>query len=322
MQAAGFQHQAFVYEGPDEYLAGTVPFLRAALETGEPALVAVGREQTRWLEAALGRDCETVRFLPMEEVGRNPASIIPFWRDFVDEHGGQPLRGIGEPIWAGRSPAALEECHRHEALLNRAFAEDPGFLLLCPYDASSLPPYVLERVAVSHSHVGEDASPKFEPCLDCFAGTLPPPAAAPETFAFGLAELAEVRGRVARAAERAGMDRREVADLVIAASELAANSIMHGGGTGTLRLWRDGGTLLTEVEDRGRIEDPLVGRRRPGISQEGGRGLWLANQLCELVQIRSGEGGTVVRLHMPISEGAEPERPYPDMDPRFEPSNA
>jgi anti-sigma regulatory factor (Ser/Thr protein kinase) len=322
MEHAGFQHQALIYEGPDEYLAGTVPFLNVALEAGGPALVAVGREQTRWLEVELGRDCETVRFLPMEEVGRNPASIIPLWRDFVDEHGGHPVRGIGEPIWAGRSPAALEECHRHEALLNVAFAEDPRFALLCPYDASSLPPYVLERVAVSHSHVAGDESPEFEPCLDCFAGALPAPAAAPETFAFGLAELTEVRDRVARTAERAGMDRREVADLVTAASELAANSVMHGGGTGTLRLWRDGGTLLAEVEDRGRIEDPLVGRRRPGISQEGGRGLWLANQLCELVQIRSGEGGTVVRLHMPVNEGMAPERPYADMDPRFEPSNA
>jgi anti-sigma regulatory factor (Ser/Thr protein kinase) len=34
----------------------------------------------------------------------------------------------------------------------------------------------------------------------------------------------------------------------------------------------------------------------PPLSDEGGRGLWLANQLCDLVQIRSGENGTVVRL--------------------------
>jgi anti-sigma regulatory factor (Ser/Thr protein kinase) len=302
MEHAGFQHRALVYEGADEYLAGTIPFLEAALEAEEPILVAVGREQTRWLEVELGMDCEAVRFLPMEEVGRNPASIIPLWRDFVDEHGGHPVRGIGEPIWAGRSPAALEECHRHEVLLNIAFAGDPDFLLLCPYDASSLPPYVLERIAVSHHYVGPEESPELDPGLDCFAGNLPPPATRPETFVFGLDELAEVRGLVARAAERAGIDRCGVADLVTAASELAANSIMHGGGTGALRLWRDGSTLLTEVVDRGRIEDPLVGRRRPDISQEGGRGLWLANQLCDLVQIRSGESGTVVRLHVLVDE--------------------
>jgi anti-sigma regulatory factor (Ser/Thr protein kinase) len=323
MQHAGFQHRALIYKTADEYLAGTAPFLKAALKAGQPVLVAVGQEQTRWLEADLGRDCEAVRFLPMEEVGRNPASIIPLWRDFVDEHAGQPVRGIGEPIWAARSPAALEECHRHEALLNVAFAEDRDFTLLCPYDAAALPSHVLERMAVAHRHVGQEESPGFDPCLDCFAGTLPPPATAPETFAFGLTELGEVRDRVTRVAERAGMDRREVADLVTATSELVANSVMHGGGTGTLRLWRDGGTLLAEVEDRGQIEDPLVGRRRPDVSQEGGRGLWLANQLCELVQIRSGESGTVVRLHMAVGErAAEGESSSTSIDPRAETSNA
>jgi anti-sigma regulatory factor (Ser/Thr protein kinase) len=100
------------------------------------------------------------------------------------------------------------------------------------------------------------------------------------------------------------MGPRAVDDLVIAASELAANSVMHGGGSGTLRLWRENGSLLAEVEDRGQIEEPLVGRLRPGIAQEGGRGLWLANQLCDLVQIRSGAAGTTVRLHVAAREAA------------------
>ena len=65
-----------------------------------------------------------------------------------------------------------------------------------------------------------------------------------------------------------------------------------------MRLWCEDDHLLAEVEDRGLIEEPLVGRLRPGISQEGGRGLWLANQLCDLVQIRSGAAGTTVRLHL------------------------
>jgi len=306
VESAGFQHRALVYEGADEYLAGTVPFLWAALEAEEPVLVAVGQAKTELLEAALGGDAGWVHFVPMEEVGRNPASIIPLWRNFVDENDGGPMRGIGEPIWDGRSSAALEECHRHEALLNLAFASDPAFSLLCPYDSGSLPAGVVERVAVSHRHLeregraGESAA--FESAVDCFAGELPPPAPASEVLTFGVADLSEVRDRVTRVARRAGMDRRGVADLVIATSELAANSVMHGGGTGTLRLWREGRAMLVEVEDRGRIEDPLVGRRRPVISQEGGRGLWLANQLCDLVQIRSGERGTVVRLHVLVGD--------------------
>jgi anti-sigma regulatory factor (Ser/Thr protein kinase) len=110
------------------------------------------------------------------------------------------------------------------------------------------------------------------------------------------------------------MGPRVVADLVTATSELAANSIMHGGGTGTLRLWRENGNLIAEVEDAGRIEDPLVGRLRPGIRQEGGRGLWLTNQLCDLVQIRSGEGGTVVRLHVLAGQHAND---YDHQDPAY-----
>jgi len=301
MECTGFQHQALIYQGDDEYLAGTVPFLRDALNAGESALVAVGPAQTDLLEGELGRDARRIRFLNMEAVGRNPAMIIPLWREFVDENGGRAVRGIGEPVWAARSPAALDECQRHESLLNLAFAPGTPWSLLCPYDAASLGEDVLEKVAVSHRHVHRtgrsEESGAFEADLDCFAGELPLPGAEPEAVAFGLAGLAAVRHRVAAAAERVGMGPVEVADLVTAASELAANSVMHGGGSGVLRLWGEGDRLLVEVEDRGRIEEPLVGRLRPGVTQEGGRGLWLANQLCDLVQIRSGEAGTTVRLH-------------------------
>lgn len=308
MNRLGFQHEALIYAGEDEYLAGTIPFIKAALEAGEPAMVAVGLAQTALLEGELGGDAKDVRFVEMQTVGRNPASIIPLWREFVDASGGRSVRGIGEPVWMARSPAALDECQRHESLLNVAFAPGRPWSLLCPYDAGSLREDALEKVAFSHRHIHREGcaeeSASFEPEPDCFDGELPPPASEPERFAFGPSELSEVRRRVAAAAERAGMDPLGIADLVIAASELAANSVMHGGGSGTLRLWLENGSLLAEVEDRGRIEEPLVGRLRPGIAQEGGRGLWLANQLCDLVQIRSGETGTTVRLHAAAHEQA------------------
>jgi anti-sigma regulatory factor (Ser/Thr protein kinase) len=312
MEQAGLRHHALIYGGTDAYVAGIVPFVRVALAADQPVLIAVRPIQTRWLEAALGEDRDRVRFLPIEEVGHNPALIISVWRDFVGENAGSPVRGVAEPVWAERSAAALEECHRHEALLNVAFAGAVDFSLLCPYDAASLPGHVLERSAIAHRRLLEKgvstATPEFDPGRDPFAGSLPSPPVTPEAMSFGLSELAQVRKRVSAAAARAGFDPREAADLVIAASELAANSVVHGGGSGTLRIWRENRCLLVEVEDRGRIHEPLVGRLRPGIAQEGGRGLWLANQLCDLVQIRSGEWGTVVRLHMPA----------PDRDPGYE----
>jgi anti-sigma regulatory factor (Ser/Thr protein kinase) len=300
MKHAGFQHEALIYDGSAEYLAGTVPFIQVGLDAGQRILVAVGPEQAKWLRRELGADAAAVRFVDMREVGRNPASIIPLWREFVDSEDG-PARGIGEPVWASRSDAALEECCRHESLINLAFHQGPAWDLLCPYDAVTIGDEIMAKVAHSHPCLQREGrrepSATYAADFNCFAGELAAPVAAPETFAFDVSGLGEVRRRVAAAAEGAGIDPDGVADLVTATSELAANSVMHGGGSGSLRLWSDEGRLLVEVEDRGRIEDPLVGRVRPEISQVGGRGLWMANELCDLVQIRSGEMGTTVRLH-------------------------
>ncbi|HEU4462289.1 MAG TPA: sensor histidine kinase [Solirubrobacterales bacterium] len=309
MEHRGFQHQALIYAGADEYLAGTMPYVHEALIAGEPLLIAVAEDKSELIADELGPDAERALFLDMQKAGHNPASIIPLWRDFVDDHEGARVRGIGEPAWAARSRAALEECHCHEGLLNVAFGSNSDWSLLCPYDAESLSEEVLERVDLSHSHVSQQGrirkSERFEAEPDCLDRPLPPPRSRPDAFDFGIAELSEVRHRVAVAAERAGLDPRGVADLVTAASELAANSVMHGGGSGTLRLWCEGDHLLAEVEDHGTIEEPLVGRLRPTIQQEGGRGLWLANQLCDLVQIRSSAyRGTTVRLHILARDGA------------------
>src|SRR5690242_18535527 len=115
MEPRVFRHEALIYDGSQEYLAATVPYLQEGLEAGERMLVAAGPEQTALLRAELGTDANRIEFAEMREVGRNPASIIPLWRDFVDAAGGAPIRGIGEPVWAARSRAALEECQRHES---------------------------------------------------------------------------------------------------------------------------------------------------------------------------------------------------------------
>ena len=71
----------------------------------------------------------------MVELGRNPACIIPAWREFLRDAGPGPIVGIGEPVWPGRSDAELVECSRHESLLNLAFDGGRPWRLLCPYDA-------------------------------------------------------------------------------------------------------------------------------------------------------------------------------------------
>jgi anti-sigma regulatory factor (Ser/Thr protein kinase) len=303
---AEFRHEALIYSDAQEFLGVAVPFLRGALEAGEPALVAVSQAQTALLEGELGGDAAQIRFADLETLGRNPARIIPFWREFVDEHGRRPLRGIGEPVWPGRQHHEIDECQRHESLLNVAFGGLPAWSLLCPYDGSALADDVLARVADSHQHVAgerlvESAPGQLLDRGDCFAGELPGRPPAMDAFTFARDGLAQARRRVERAAALAGLASDRSADLVLAASELAANSVVHGGGTGTVCIWREDHRLVVEVEDRGLIDEQLVGRVRPGHTQLGGRGLWLANQLCDLVQIRTGAHGTTVRLHTALT---------------------
>ena len=295
-----FKHEALIYGDPTQLLAVAVPFISTAVAAGEPVLVAVRRTNAELLEAELGPDAEGVGFVAMEEVARNPTRIVPFWRDFLDAQGGRPARGIGEPVWPGREGAEIDECRRHEHLLNLAFPPAARLSLLCPYDGSALPDELLAAVSRSHQAVLRDGSREVSDSYlrecDCYGGKLPRHPADAEVFRYDRVRLSALRRRVRRAAGEAGIGPRRTADLVAAASELAANSVAHGGGAGTMYVWRERDRLLIDFEDRGTIEEPLAGRLHPATDQRGGRGLWLVNQLCDLVQIRSGALGTTVRM--------------------------
>ena len=305
--AATFRHEALLYAGEVDFLTGTLPFIREGVAAGEPVLVVVSAARIGLLRSALGGDADRVAFADMADVGANPARIIPAWRDFVAGHdvATRRARGIGEPIWAGRTPAELIECQRHEALLNLAFAGVPAWWLLCPYDTTSLGPAVLEEAWCSHPFVteggvglGSAAYSGLEQTAAPFATPLPDPPGQPPALGFEPASLAGLRGLVAGHAAAAGLDPDRTADLVLAVDEIASNSLRHGGGRGTLRIWREEGALVCEVRDAGRIEDPMAGRERPALDRDGGRGLWMVNQLCDLVQLRSFPSGAVVRLHV------------------------
>ena len=295
-----FRHEALIYADSAQFLAAAVPFLSAALDAGEPALVAVSKANAELLERELGRDVDGLGFVAIEDLWRNPARIVPFWRDFLDGQADRRACGISEPVWPGREPAEVDECQRHEYLLNLAFPPAARASLLCAYDGSALADEVLAAVSCSHQAVLRDGcrepSKRYLRECDCYGGKLSRHPSDATTLPYDRGRLAAVRKRVKEAAEQAGIGPRRAADLVAAASELAANSVAHGGGAGTMYVWREGAHLLIDFEDRGRIEEPLAGRLQPTATQRGGRGLWLANQLCDLVQIRSGALGTTVRV--------------------------
>jgi len=304
MSVDGFRHQALFYSGESDFLQGTVPFIRQGLERAEPVLVVESAEKISLLRHELGEDAPSVMFADMAEVGSNPAHIVPAWRDFVDQHGrdGVALRGIGEPIWAARPDDELVECQRHESLLNVAFGGGRPWTLLCPYDTAALKPHVVDEARRSHAFVIERhvelPSPHFRGVSAsgaAFDGPLSPPPLNATSMSFGPDDLRGVRGLVASFGAAAGLDVEKIGDLVAAANEIATNSVQHGGGSGNMLVWEDAGSVIVEVRDSGRYDNPLADRARPA-GPRSACGLWLANRLCDLVQIRTYRTGTVVRL--------------------------
>lgn len=293
-------HQALFYNGNDEYLAGISGFIDPALDRGEPVAIAVPAPKLKLLRAELEEPTAPIELFDMLELGKNPARIIPRVLSMIERHGGT-LHYVGEPMWPGRSPAEMREATRHEALLNRAWP-DAEVRVLCPYDAERLDDDVL--LDAEHTHPGlvregrlaaSSAYSGGETPAGCDAPLSgPPPDAVAEDFE--IEDLRWLRWWVAEHAAASGLDRDRVEGVVTAVNELTSNTIRHAAPHGTLRFWRAPGEVIFEVEDAGHIADPLAGRRRQALGT-GGLGLWMVNQLCDLVEVRTGVDGTTVRAH-------------------------
>lgn len=304
MGAAGFTHRAMFYRDEPEYVSGVVPFVTAGLVAGDAVMVAVPAPTLDRLRGALGARARRVHLADMAELGRNPSRIIPAVQEFVRQFAGRRMRVVGEPIWRGRTPDEIAEATRHEALINLAFANLPVDIL-CPYDTASLGNETLEDTLRTHPETEEEgvvtASEHFCDPLTLLADerwSMPPGPDSASVFEFG--EPSAVRTHVRRLAAAAGMPIDRLEDMVLAVNEVANNAVLHGGGGGVLRVWVEGDAeVVCEVSDAGRIKDPLVGRHAPGPDSEPA-GLWLANQLSDLVQIRSGADGTQVRLRFDV----------------------
>ncbi|HVW41426.1 MAG TPA: sensor histidine kinase [Amycolatopsis sp.] len=299
-----FAHPALFYRDDAEYLAGTVPFVRDALAANEPVAVAVPGRNLAMLRSELGSAAGQVRLFDMTEAGRNPGRIIPgVLRAFADAHPGRPVRIIGEPIWPGRSRLEYPACAQHEALINMAFAGRAA-TILCPYDAQRLSADVLADAEATHPTIvdgrGRRDSTAFAPdrIVHGYNQPLPEPvehAHALEVTSAGAADLGEAR-RIARIrAVQAGLSAERAADVALVITELLTNSLEHGRGSGTMRLWADHDHLVCEVRDQGALTDPLAGRRPALPGQARGRGLLLVNELADLVRVHAAADGTAVQ---------------------------
>jgi anti-sigma regulatory factor (Ser/Thr protein kinase) len=241
----------------------------------------------------------------MTEAGRNPGRIIPgVLLAFAAAHPGRRVSIVGEPIWPGRTAIEYPACVAHEALINAVFA-DRDAAILCPYDVAGLDGAAVHDAWHTHPAMldGGYRRPSdlyADPLLTAARFNLPLPPVPPDAASMvygGESQLAAIR-RFVLGYACGLLDADRADDLVLAANELTANTIEHGGGGGRIAVWTEPGLLVCQIDDAGRLLDPLAGRLVPPPRTEGGRGLILANQLCDLVRIHTTSEGTGVRLHL------------------------
>jgi anti-sigma regulatory factor (Ser/Thr protein kinase) len=292
------------YRGAGEFLRLVVPFVREGVALSEPVLVVVAGEDARLAGAALGGVGGVVVFGDAGVVGGNPARVTLALTSFAARYGGRRVRFVAEPLWPGRSGAEVAEVLKHEALVNVVLAEVPA-RVLCLFDVSWVGAGVLAGVRGAHPGVvagggGVVACGDYAgPGVVAEAALGGPPLWA-RSLAYGhVTGLGGVRALVGGCARECGLPAGRCEDLVLAVGELTANTLAHAGGGGVVHVWVAGGQVLCQVHDGGRVGDRLAGRRcAPPASR--GHGLRVVNEVCDLVEMRTGPGGTTVRVRMTL----------------------
>ena len=300
------EHDALFYATDDEYVAGVLGFVREGLQRDEPVLVSVPHWNLDLLREALTpEETPRVRLRDMTVAGRNPGRIIGnVLTAFVREHPGTRVRIVGEPIWAGRTDEEYPACAEHEALINLALGPMPAYIQ-CPYDTAKLPTSVLTDATRTHPTLAAGTERWTSPAysdpgtiaasFDLSLSPVPPDAEfvviGPDTGAHRARELVHDAGRVH------GLDGERLAEVRLVAQELAVNTLTHSPARrGLLEVWTADDHLVVQMQDGGRIADPLVGRRPPEPPHVG-HGLFVVHQLADLVRIHHESSGTVVRTY-------------------------
>lgn len=302
----GFLHEALYYFDLEEFLVGSLAFIREGLDAGQPVLVAVPEPRLGLLRSELGASGGPVTFVNMAEAGRNPNRLLPFGLAFADGHPGR-VRILGEPVFMGRPPEELAACVQNDAIVNVAFA-DRDAEIRCPYNVKQLDhivPYAERTHPVIVDSKGRRPSKSYtDPytVVALFNQPLPDRRRVDETMAFNVEGLARVRHLVGAYADSAGVAADRVADLQSAVVEIGANAVAHPvDGVATLRLWAEPDRVVCEIRGAGEIADIMAGRVLPEPDSPRGRGLLMANELCDLVQTHTAPTGTTTRLHMRLS---------------------
>ncbi|MFI0479288.1 anti-sigma factor RsbA family regulatory protein [Actinomadura sp. 9N215] len=317
-----FTHRVLPYDGMEQFLDGAVPFLLDGVDAGDRVLAVCGTARETLLRDVLGPAAADVEFTDASTWYAHPSRTLADCLSDADDTAwrGRRLRVLGDPVWASRSPLEVAEWQRVEAVVNVAF-RGTGASVLCPY-AATLPPGVVAAARKTHPETVRGARALANPgfvdpwayCAQSDREPLPKPPPDADTFKIDRPDLYWLRAYVSEYARQTPLPEEDVQRLLVAVTEVVTNALRHGEPPIVLRMWTDAHAadpaFVCEVGDEGRWPPGtgygLIPPRR-GDTGSGGRfGLWAVRLLCSIVQIRTGDHGSVVRLRLTLPTSGDP----------------
>ena len=322
-QRCGFAHTAVCYGTTQELVEEVAPIIHAWLSQGDRVFVNLSADRLAALGAALGADADRVRWSDTHRWAPHPARRLRALHELVEREGrggAVQLRFVGECAFPSSVPELAEEWVRFDAVLNEALAGAP-VTMVCTYDVQALPEEVAAGVHRTHPILGLDPVVWSEgyrrpsELLDLPAALSDPPASAVRET--GCVEPARARELVREVlagrgdpGDRAAPPVQAAEDLAVVATELVTNAWQVGALSIGVWCWHDGAEIGVQVDDDGPgLRDPLAGYRRPAAGVVGGRGLWIARQLADLVEIAPNGLGTSVRARIWAAPTSPDRRP-------------
>ncbi|MGQ0573196.1 MAG: anti-sigma factor RsbA family regulatory protein [Pseudonocardia sp.] len=304
------EHQALPFDDVDDLVGDVAGVAAEALERDEPVVAVFPEELTGRIRERLGHAAADVEVLPYDRCYDAAPRALARFVDTVTGHADRGRRPtlMGGSLLVPRRPEDLLGWMQMEAVLNDALIGVDARLVCCHpraaygawADAAALATH--PTVLVDRTPTPSDGYLRATAFLAANPEPVPPSLCEPAaSVRFGLPGLRAARRLVGEHAARSGLPGGRVEELVMAVNEAVSNTVEHGPGTGTLRIWAGERAVTCEVHDTGGFDQPHLGLLPPAPSAPRGRGLWLIRQLPDRTRWWRDDTGTTIRMSMHVA---------------------
>ncbi|GGT96598.1 sensor histidine kinase [Actinomadura citrea] len=280
MNGSTFVHQGCVYSSDDDFLRMAVPFIDEGLRREEPVLVTTTPVNLGLVQTALGRHARNVDYAESAFFGRRPPQRVAAFTGYRHRHpGAERVRILAEPVWAGRSARQVEAWECMDSALNAVLAGT---------DVAASSGYTEPVAFVRGRAAPLAARPDDAVTVPCTG------------------DPARMRHTVVLETALLGLAGERLMIFAAAVGELLIGVSGAGGRRPSVALWGRPGEVVCDVDLPATASlDPFIGLHPPTLDPRPGDGVWLARQICDHLDVRSGPGGTTIRLHTPTLRDTE-----------------